>query len=315
MTRVVTWDPAVVDLGPAVVALGVFDGVHLGHRSLIESTCEIARADGLVSAVVTFDPDPASVIAGQTGSRLVDPAEKIDLIAALGIDLVLVVPFTEAVAALEPERFLAEVLVTALAPRTVVVGPEFRFGAGAGGDVAVLELAGRGLGFSVVVADPLLANGERVSSTRIRGLLAEGDAGEASLLLGRPHRLTGIVRRGRGQGATVLGMPTANVVVDEHAMLPGSGVYAGLVTLPDGKRLPAAVAVGRPPMFPEARDLLEAHVIGWSGDLYGRKISVEFLRRLRGQRRFDSVEKLAEAMRADAERADEIGTAELARRV
>ena len=306
MSRVVQWHPGMPELGPSVVALGVFDGVHRGHASLIGLTVRRAEEAGLPSAVVTFDPDPAHVVSDVPGTRLLEPDEKTALIAGLGADIVLVVPFDENLAAWSPERFVEQVLVAALEPVLVVVGPEFRFGAGASGDAGTLTDACAESGCRVELAEPLVVDGERVSSTRIRGLLAEGDVAGAQRLLGRPHRLTGPVHRGRGEGAAVLGMPTANVELDEHAALPASGVYAGFVNAEDGERWPAAIAVGKPPMFPDARDILEAHLIGFEGDLYGHTITVEFLERLRDQQRFASVEELVAAMKADAAKATEI---------
>ena len=306
MSRVVEWHPGPSGLGPAVVALGVFDGVHRGHVSLICLTVRRAREAGLPAAVVTFDPDPAHVVGHAPGTRLLDPDEKTALIADLGVDTVVVVPFDETLAAWPPQRFVDEILVATLQPVLVVVGPEFRFGAGARGDAETLRLSCAESGCRVELAEPLTEDGERVSSTRIRGLLMEGDVASAARLLGRPHRLTGPVHRGRGEGAAVLGMATANVELDEHAALPASGVYAGVATTEDGTRWPTATAVGKHPMFPEARDVLEAHLVGFTGDLYGQRLTIEFLERIREQRRFDSVEALAEAMAADAVTAGEI---------
>ncbi len=303
MTRFVTWEEGLSGLGPAAVALGVFDGVHLGHQALIRRTTEIARERGVAAAVVTFDPDPATVLEGASAIRLLEPQEKLDEIGALGVDLVLVVPFTLSLATWSAERFVDDVIVPALAPVVVVVGPDFHFGAGGRGHADTLATAGEAHGFTVEIAEPYAVDGERVSSTRIRMRLAQGDAGDARRLLGRPHRVSGPVHRGRGEGGPVLGMPTANVIVDEHAVLPAAGVYAGVVTLPDGERRAAAVSVGRPPMFPQSRDLLEAHVLGWSGDLYGRAITVEFVEWIRPMERFGSMDELASAMKNDAEAA------------
>ncbi len=306
MSRFVTWRPGLSGLGPAVVALGVFDGVHLGHQALVRRMCELSEAAGAVAAVVTFDPDPASVLEGPSATRLLEPGEKLEALRALGTDLVLVVPFTRELAAWSPERFVEDVLVTALAPIAVVVGPDFRFGARGAGRADTLVAEGAADGFTVEVTPAFEVDGARVSSTRIRTLLAEGDVAAAARLLGRPHRVTGPVRRGRGEGGPVLGMPTANIAVDEHAALPAAGVYAGVAVLPDGSRHPAAVSVGRPPMFPQARDLLEAYVIGWEGELYDEALTIEFIEHLRPMRTFASVGELAEAMQADAARAAQL---------
>jgi riboflavin kinase/FMN adenylyltransferase len=312
-TRTVIWTPGLTGLGPSVVALGAFDGVHLGHRALIRRTCDQAQAAGLPGAVMTFDPDPAAIIRGPSATRLLEPPERMRRIVELGADIVLVVPFTEQLALWAPDRFIDELLVPALQPVTVVVGPDYRFGAHAAGTAATLCRAGERWGFRVKVAELFAVDGERVSSTRIRRLLAGGDAEGAARLLGRPHYVCGLVHAGRGEGAATLGIPTANVQVGEDVMLPDAGVYAGFVTTPDGERRPAALSVGRPPTFPEARDLLEAHVIGWSGDLYDQMVTVEFVRRMRAQRPFSSTEELSAAMRADIELAAEI-VAETGRR-
>jgi riboflavin kinase/FMN adenylyltransferase len=258
-----------------------------------------AREAGVPSAVLTFDPDPAHVVSRVTGTRLLDPAEKTAFIAQLGPDLIVVVPFDEELARWSPERFVTDILVASLSPALVVVGPEFRFGAGASGDAATLERSCADNGCRVELAEPLSEDGDRISSTRIRGLLAQGDVRSAAALLGRPHRLSGPVRQGRGAGASLLGMATANVDLDEHAALPASGVYAGVATTDDGVRWPAAISVGTPPMFPEARDVLEVRLVGFDGDLYGHSLTVEFLERIREQRRFDGLDALAEAMKAD----------------
>ena len=306
MSRVVTWRPGLGGLGPAVVALGVFDGVHRGHVSLIDLTVARARERGLPAAVLTFDPDPAHVVSDVAGTRLLEPAEKIALIEGLGVDIVVVVPFDRELAGWSPECFVGDVLASSLSPALVVVGPEFRFGARAAGDADTLRDTCAAAGCSVELAEPLTDDGERVSSTRIRRLLTAGCVKAAARLLGRPHRVSGPVHRGRGEGAAVLGMATANVALDEHAALPAAGVYAGVVTTADGTRWPAAIAVGKPPMFPDARDVLEAHLIGFEGDLYGQQLTVEFLEHIRAQERFDGVGELAAAMRRDAQTAARI---------
>ena len=303
MTRLVTWRAGLADLGPAVVAIGVFDGVHRGHQALISRAVADAGGRGLSAAVVTFEPDPACVVGPVCAARLLDPDDKVALIGRLGADIVAVVPFDADLAAWGPERFVDDVLVAALAPRLVVVGPDFRFGEHGSGDASTLREIGLRGGFRVDVIEALDDEGERISSTRIRALLAEGDVARAARLLGRPHRLRGRVRRGRGEGRSLLGIPTANIALGPNVALPQAGVYAAVATTPDGSRYPSAVSVGRPPMFPDARDVLEAHIVGFDGDLRGAPLLVEFMERIREQRTFPGVEELAEAMRADIRRA------------
>lgn len=285
-------------VGRAVCAIGVFDGVHLGHRFLIERTARIAREAGVRACAVTFDRDPDQVVApGDAAFQLLTLADKTELLTEAGADVVLVVPFTPAIAALEPERFLTEVLLPALDPVTVLVGGDFRFGHRAAGDVGTLERFFSGRGVEVVACDLIEAAGAPVTSTRIRGLVAAGDVAGAARLLGRAHRVSGRVVRGRGEG-TALGVPTANVAPVEFAALPAAGVYAGRAYVGTESWL-AAISVGRPPTFPRAVDVLEVHLIGYSGDLTGSEIRVDFLQRLRDMRAFPSLDELKAAMAAD----------------
>jgi riboflavin kinase / FMN adenylyltransferase len=301
MTRFLTWYPGIPAVGAAVVAIGVFDGVHLGHQTLIRDTVSLARERGSLAAVVTFDRDPDRVVDPEHAApQLLELDDKLDLIAGLGPDIVLVVPFTTDVAALTPETFLDGLLLAAFAPVAVVVGHDFRFGARAAGDLSALEGAGRRHGFDVVGHPLVRLDGDAVTSTRIRALIAAGDVVGAARLLGRPHRLRGPVVRGRGEGRR-LGAPTANVETPPYAALPSDGVYAGLAAF-DGLRYAAAVSVGVPPTFPDATSRLEVHVLDFAGDLYGRPLEIEFLGRLRDQRRFSSAEDLAEAIASDLRR-------------
>lgn len=301
-----TWHPEMEAIGRAVVAIGVFDGVHLGHQALIRTACSHAHADGIVSAVVTFDRDPDQVVRPDTAApQLLPLDDKLALIAEQACDVVLVVPFDGHVASMPPEEFLDSVLLDVFEPESIVVGYDFRFGAKAAGDIGTLEATGRAKGFSVVAHALVTIGEEPVTSTRIRALIAAGDVEAAAGLLGRPHRLYGEVVHGRGEGRRVLGIPTANLVVDRYAALPAPGVYAGVVEV-DGVLFPAGVSAGRPPTFPDAEEYLEAHLIGFDGDLYGRTLRVDLLQRLRAQERFESLEALAQQMRADLERARDL---------
>jgi riboflavin kinase/FMN adenylyltransferase len=285
-------------MGPAVAALGVFDGVHVGHQALVHDTVALARDEGVPAVVVTFDRDPDQVVTPASASpQLLTLEDKLALLLQAGADLVLVMPFTNELAQTPPLVFLDEVLLETMTPRCVVVGCDFRFGHRAEGDVDILVRYGAAHGFSVVAHDLVHDAGAPVTSTRIRTLVAEGEVREAARLLGRPHRVTGEVGHGRGEGAE-LDAPTANLVTAPFTALPAAGVYAGRTRI-DGIGYPAAVSVGVPPSFPDSTDTLEVHLLGFRGDLYGRTLTVEFLERLRAQRAFTDPRELADAIRAD----------------
>ena len=277
----------------STIAIGAFDGVHRGHRALISSCVADAHARGERAVVVTFDPDPSELLAGDAAdARLLCVADRAACCRALGADEVLVLPFDRALAALSPRAFV-DLLAERLGPISCAhVGENFRFGARGSGDVSTLAALGAELGFSVVTHRLLTLDGAPVSSTRVRGLLARGEVDAAARLLGRCHFVRGHVAHGRGEG-TAFGFPTANVVCDARTCMPGEGVYACAVT--DGTYAwPAAANVGAPPTFDGRRapNFLEANLLGFSGDLYGSELAVVFLRWLRASRPFDSLEEL-----------------------
>lgn len=306
MTAVVTWTPGMRTLGPAVVTIGVFDGVHMGHQSLLADTVADAAARGVAAVAITFDRDPDQVVSPHTAApQLLTLADKLEFIGLTGVDVVLVVPFTRELCEISPEGFLDSVVLRALRPLGVHVGRDFRFGTHASGDVAELQRLGLSRDFEVAGHDLVASGGSAVTSTRIRRLIAVGDMTSATELLTRAPRVTGVVRRGRGEGAK-LGFPTANVAPVPFAALPADGVYAGRSILASGEVWASAISVGTPPSFPEARDYLEAHLIDFEADIYDQPITVEFFDRLRDQRRFDSLEELASAIGADVDAALEI---------
>jgi riboflavin kinase/FMN adenylyltransferase len=305
VSKTVLWTPGAASLGPVCAAVGVFDGVHVGHQALVRDAVRIASAEECLSAVVTFDKDPDQVVSpGAAVQQLLELDDKLSLLAALEPDAILVIPFDAAIAAMAPLVFLDEVLLNALEARSVIVGYDFRFGHRAEGDVDTLVRYGRAHGFTVVAHDLVGVDGEPVTSTRIRRLVAQGDVAAAARLLGRPHRVHGKVVHGRAAGAE-LGAPTANIEVTPYAALPADGVYAGRVTV-EGARYLAGISVGVPPTFPTATAGFEAHLIDYDGDLYGRGVTVEFMERLRDQRAFGSDEDLAAAISADLVRAREM---------
>lgn len=300
--QIVEWEQGSPGLGSAVVAIGVFDGVHLGHAALISDTVRLAACKGARSVVATFDRDPDQVVTPEAAApQLLTLAEKVEFIAALGVDVVLVFPFCMRMAEMAPDRFLDDVFLAALDPVAVLVGCDFRFGVRASGTVDTLTAFGAKVGFEVIGHDLVVADGEPVTSTRIRRLVSHGQVEAATLLLGRAHRLHGRVGRGRGEGEALLGVPTANIRPAAHAAVPADGVYAGWLTA-NGERRPAAISVGTPPSFPAARDYLEAHVLDFDGDLYNTDVMLEFSRYLRAQEAFASMDDLSARIRSDIER-------------
>lgn len=274
---------------PRTVALGTFDGVHLGHREVI------ADAD----TVVTFHPHPMTVLApGRVPPQLTTLERRARLVGDLGVDELVLVPFDERTAAWPAEEFVERVLVRALQATAVRVGENFRFGRDAGGTPTLLQ---ESPAFETVVVPVLRRAGESVSSTRIRELVARGAVGEAAELLGSPFALAGEVEHGEKRGRE-LGYPTANLVPIAGHALPAHGVYACRANLQDGRALPAAVSIGIRPQFETALGVLvEAYLLDFSGDLYGQRLELEFLARLRGEERFDGVESLIAQMERDVE--------------
>jgi riboflavin kinase/FMN adenylyltransferase len=271
------------------VAVGTFDGVHLGHREVIRGA----------DSVLTFDPHPVSVIAPQHAPKLLTSlAVKAELIAALGVRELIVIPFDHDFARRTASEFIDRVLVDALGATHVSIGENFRFGHRAQGDSQLLASDER---FATTVHPLLEVDGEIVSSSHIRGLVAAGEVLQAAHFLGAPFQLRGEVVHGDERGRE-LGFPTANLIPEEHMVCPGHGVYACLA---DGR--PAAVSIGVRPTFETGRgELIEAYILDFEGDLYGHTLRLDFLHRLRGERRFPSVEALIERMHEDVRRTREI---------
>jgi riboflavin kinase/FMN adenylyltransferase len=288
---------------PCAVTIGAYDGVHIGHRLVIDRVRRVAAEQGLASAVVTFDQHPAAVVRPESAPGLLtDLEQKLELLAGTGVDYALVVRFDHARSEESAEDFVREVLVGCLATRAVVVGHDFHFGYKRRGNVALLQDMGAELGFDVTGLR-LFGDGssdQPVSSTRIRELLAAGAVSEAASLLGRPHQVRGVVGHGDERGRE-LGFPTANVAVPRAILLPADGVYAGWYQRPDEARWPAALSLGRRPTFYEEAELslLEANLLDFDGDLYGEPARVEFVAHLRAQARFESAHELVSQMRRD----------------
>ena len=285
----------------SVVAIGVFDGVHLGHRSILERAAKAAKDRDALSVVVTFDPHPSQVVGRPVPLMLTNLHRRVQQLGAVGIDAVYVLKFGREISEWSPEEFVQRLLVDTLHAVHVVVGANFRFGHRQAGDVEALAALGEQHGFTVD-AVPLLTGGEEaVSSTWIRGRLADGDVAAAARGLGRLHAVDGPVVRGDHRGRE-LGYPTANVEVSEGIAVPADGVYAGWLVRGES-RLPAAISVGTNPTFDGTERRVEAYVLDFDDDLYGEHVAVEFVERLRGMERFDDVAALVAQMDKDVQQA------------
>ncbi len=284
---------ALRDFDRAVMVLGAFDGVHQGHRALVSRACADAREHGVPCVVVTFDPDPSEVVGKQRDyRRLLCVADRSAALLSLGVDYVACFDFTPDFSLLSPDAFVDELYARIACPTSIHAGTNFRFGCHGAGDVATLVHIGEHRHFDVFEHDLVVRNDQRVSSTRIRRLLREAKLDEANELLGRCHYVRGEVAHGRGEG-TSFGFPTANVVCDVCDCMPAEGVYAGYV-IEEGLAWPSAINVGPPRSFTTESmpAFMEANLIGFSGDLYGKSVAVSFVRWLRAPRTFDSLEEL-----------------------
>ncbi|MES4908718.1 MULTISPECIES: bifunctional riboflavin kinase/FAD synthetase [unclassified Streptomyces] len=298
------------DWGRSVVTIGSYDGVHRGHQVIISRTVARARELGVPAVVVTFDPHPSEVVRPGSHPPLLAPHHRrAELMEGLGVDAVLILPFTAEFSRLSPGDFVVKVLVDKLHARAVVEGPNFRFGHKAAGNVAFLQELGTTYDYEVEVVDlyerGAAGGGEPFSSTLVRRLVAEGDVAGAMEVLGRPHRVEGVVVRGAQRGRE-LGFPTANLETLPHTAIPADGVYAGWLTA-QGEAMPAAISVGTNPQFDGTERTVEAYAIDRVGlDLYGLHVEVDFLAYLRGQETFSSIEALLERIAADVKRAREL---------
>ncbi|GGV53774.1 bifunctional riboflavin kinase/FAD synthetase [Streptomyces spectabilis] len=295
------------DWGRSVVTIGSYDGVHRGHQLIIGRAVARARELGVPAVVVTFDPHPSEVVRPGSHPPLLAPHHRrAELMADLGVDAVLILPFTTEFSKLSPADFVVKVLVDKLHAKSVVEGPNFRFGHRAAGNVAVLAELGETYDYDVEVVDLYVSGeaggGEPFSSTLTRRLIAEGDLAGAREILGRPHRVEGVVVRGAQRGRE-LGFPTANVETLPHTAIPADGVYAGWLHA-QGEAMPAAISVGTNPQFDGTERTVEAYAIDRVGlDLYGLHVAVDFLAFVRGQAKFESIDALLVAIGDDVKQA------------
>lgn len=307
--------PVPTPLDPSVVTIGAYDGVHLGHQVVIAQVRQRAAAQGLSTVVVTFDRHPATVVRPDSAPRLLcDLDQKLELLAATGVDVTYVIRFDAERAAEPAEDFVDELLVAQLNARVVVVGEDFHFGHKRGGNVALLRDMGTTRNFTVEGLELVDEAGRpagdapNVSSTAIRRKLTDGDVTGAAALLGRPHEVRGVVESGDQRGRD-LGFPTANLAIPAEIQLPAVGIYAGEFERADGTVHATAMSLGHRPTFydrPQGAPLLECHVLDFHGDLYDEAVKVRFLERLRGEERFESVDDLVAQMTRDCQRTAEI---------
>lgn len=297
-------------LQPSAVAVGNFDGVHLGHAALVRRLRHVADAARVPAVALTFHPHPASLVRPEAAPvPLTTPARRAALLLAAGLDAVLVQPTDRRLLDLSAEAFYRDVLRGRLGAVALVEGPDFRFGAGRAGDVPLLAEFCRADGIPLEIVAPVVAGGAPVSSSRIRGLVAAGDVASAAALLTAPYRLEGTVVTGARRGR-LLGFPTANLG-DVATLVPGPGVYAAVAGVAGETtgRHAAAVHVGPNATFGEERITVEAHLVGFGGDLYGRRLEIDFLEKLRDTRRFPAVEELQRQLAVDVAEAAQLAEA------
>jgi riboflavin kinase/FMN adenylyltransferase len=287
-----------------VATVGNFDGVHRGHRRILRTLRERAAQRGGTVVVITFNPHPQKVLHPDSAPRLITTRDqKIRLLGGEGVDLLLELPFTRELAALSPEEFVQRTLLGSLGVEEIHIGRNFRFGHRREGNFATLERLGQRHGFLAIPVTGVRHDDRRISSTRIRHALADGDVALAGTLLGHEEELVGTVEHGDGRG-TALGFPTANLRY-QNELVPFTGVYVTRF-LTEGREYPSVTNIGSRPTFPGAGHAVESHLIGFSGDLYGRQVVLRFVDRLRDERRFESAEELKDRIRLDISRALEL---------
>jgi riboflavin kinase/FMN adenylyltransferase len=289
----------------AVVTIGNFDGVHIGHQALFHEVIEKADAIGGTSVAMTFDPHPLRALRRNGHLPLITLREqKVELISQSGIDVLIVVPFDAAFAEISARDFVEDLLVHRIGARAMVVGQDYRFGKDREGNLELLRQLARELDFELIVSDWIQAAHDatlRISSTRVRELVESGQVSDARKLLGRHYQIRGTVHRGRDRGGKLLGFPTANIQLQDE-LCPRTGVYAVTVEI-DGQRLPGVANIGYSPTFTDHQFTVEVHILDFEGNLYGRPIRVNFVERIRDEIRFSGIEELSRQIRKDIEKA------------
>jgi len=289
----------------ACVTIGNFDGVHLGHQQLFAQVAYKAHQRKGTSVAITFDPHPLQVLK-PGGIKLISTIEqKIELVDMAGIDVLVIVPFTREFAATTAEYFVEEILLNRIGMKELVVGYDYAFGKGRAGNIPFLKQQGVEKGFTVTVVDAYYTEGTLVSSSRIRGLLADGDVVEARRLLGRSYQIRGEVQFGKQRGGKEIGFPTANLKFAEEDLVPRHGVYVSQVIC-DGKCYGGVINIGCNPTFGEQALVAETHIFDFNQDIYGKPIKVNLLEFLRSERKFDNIRELASQISRDVARARQI---------
>jgi riboflavin kinase/FMN adenylyltransferase len=276
----------------AAIAIGNFDGVHVGHRALIARAREHAARASALTIALTFDPHPSALLAPAHAPPMLTSIERrIELLAEAGVDAVVVEPFTRELAGVAPDAFIDHLVIGALRARAIVVGYDFSYGQGRAGTTDALRAHGRRAGIDVTIVPPVTVDGEIASSTRVRGLLRAGDLARTERMLGRPWDVDGVVVHGAERGRAI-GVPTANIAPDVELVI-APGIYAVTLGVVGGPAMPAVASLGTNPTFVDAgRLVLEVHVLDWTGDLYDQRVRTTFVARLRDEQKFDSVEAL-----------------------
>lgn len=293
----------------SVITVGVFDGVHIGHRKILEKIVERAKALGAGSVVVTFDPHPLKVLNPKANvPSLISLGHRIRLIESAGVDCLIILKFTPSLARLPADVFIKDILIGRLGLKEIYVGEDFVFGKGAASGIDALRRSGRRLGFRAAVVRPVKVNGAVISSSLIRHLITSGDIGMASRYLGRPVSILGTVTGGAGRGR-IIGFPTANVN-PHHEAIPPSGVYAVKVRY-SSSVLKGVLNIGFRPTFHKKAELpkdplVEVHIFGFNGNIYGKDLEIIFVKKLRPERRFKNQEHLAAQIKKDVGRAHAI---------
>lgn len=279
-----------------VVALGNFDGIHCAHKAIIENCCRYASKNGIKSCVLLFANHTLNVITKQKVKLLTSEKEKLDILNELGVDSVYIRNFDSDFMHMSPREFI-EMIMEELNPQAVCVGYDYRFGYKASGNVDTLKSLGEECGFEVIVTDEMKTSDVTIKSTKIRELVLSGDVAQAELFLGRPFSITGEVVRGLRNGHK-LGTPTANVEYPDDKLLPKSGVYMGY-TYVDGKAYESVINVGNNPTFDAKKITVESHMLGFSDEIYGKTVRVDFIKRIRDDKKFNGIEELKEQIRND----------------
>lgn len=293
-----------------VVTIGNFDGVHLGHQLLFEKTRKEARSIGGESLVITFEPHPVRILRPESSLKLISKCtKKIELIEKAGVDVLLCISFSRKFAETTCDQFVDDILWNTLHLKGIIVGYDYSFGKGRKGTIDFLKRKGRELGFTVTVVEPLYVDGIIVSSTKIRELISAGDMITVRKLLGRPYQMSGTVLVGKRRGGSVLGFPTANIELSEDELSPKLGVYAVQVAY-NGKSHDGVMNIGYNPTFGDLAVSAEVHIFDFSEDIYGQKIDVNIIERLRDEKKFPGPAELIEQIKKDTERAKEILRAE-----